>query len=346
MLVLTSFAFIHWFVYITFLQGVSGFSLLIHLLHGWQNRTLRVWISFGPLGQLGTIGDSRLSALILCPQWLLGSTLLGGAGVREGNTKGRGQDSPALPSASWLRAHLGEPVLLASARRMPQTSSFMRRMNFQRAPRPQWLQLIGLYFVSGLLWYASLTLDHMVLFNEDPNLPNSQFKQRHLRKKSLNPTLVNFCLGKIKLFSAGWSGTAPGSATFTLLRPQHGSDRGQGHGATPRATQGAGLKPCRSVKKSQSWSFPSRVYQCGATCCCIGGWTGRAAFLRSTMGSPLPFYRVSRRRERKGLGSALPSAEGRYFAAQWNKLKCLQACCVRERWEWAYVCELWIKSVL
>lgn len=46
--------------------------------------------------------------------------------------------------------------------------------------------------------------DHMVLFNEDPNLPKSQFKQRHLGK-SLNPTLINCYLEKVKVFSAGWS---------------------------------------------------------------------------------------------------------------------------------------------
>lgn len=174
------------FVYITFLQGVSDFSLLIHLWHWWQNRTLWVWISFWPLGQLGTIGDSSLSALLLCPQRLLGSTLLGEAAASEGNTKGWEQDSPALPSASWLWAHLGEPFPLASARWMVQTSSLTRRLNCQRAPRLQWLQLIGLYLVSGLLWYALLT--RMVLFNEDPNLPNSQFKQRHLWKISKSHT--------------------------------------------------------------------------------------------------------------------------------------------------------------
>ena len=189
----------------------------------------------------------------------------------------------------------------------------MRRLNCQRAPRPWWLQLISLYLVSGLLWYASLTLVTAgcflmkILTCPILNLNKGTFE------KSLNPTLINFYLGKIKCFSAGWSGTSPGSATFMLLRSQHGSDWAQGQGATPKATRGAGLKPCRSVKKSQSWSFPSRVCQCGATCCCVGGWTGRAAFLRSTMGSPFPFYRVSRRWERKGLGSALPSAEGRYL---------------------------------
>ena len=204
--------------------------------------------------------------------------------------------------------------------------------------RPQWLPLIGLYLVWGLLWYASLTLVTAWCFLMKLltcpilNLNKGTFE------KSLNPTLINFYLGKIKVFSAGWSGTSPGSATFMLLRSQHGSDWGQGQGATPKATRGADPKPCRSVKKSQSWSFPSRVCQCGATCCCVGGWTGRAAFLRSTMGSPFPFYRVSRRWERKGLGISPPQCWRKVFAAQWNKLKCLQASWVRERWERACVC--------
>lgn len=39
----------------------------------------------------------------------------------------------------------------------------------------------------------------------------------------------------------------------------------------------------------------------------------KSSLLEKHMGSPFPFYRVSRRWERKGLGSALPSTEGRYL---------------------------------
>lgn len=66
----------------------------------------------------------------------------------------------------------------------------------RKYPGLQWLELIGLYLVSGLLWSASLTLVTTWCFlMKITTLPNSRFKQRHLWK-SLNPTLINFYLEK------------------------------------------------------------------------------------------------------------------------------------------------------
>lgn len=115
-----------------------------------------VWISGlapQPVGDHRTLQDLSLASLSSVP---VRQCPLGGAAASESSMENRGKDPP--PHCPMAQGLFGRPVCLSSARKMLQIPSLTRRLNCQKAPRPQWMELIGLYLVPGLLWYASLTL--------------------------------------------------------------------------------------------------------------------------------------------------------------------------------------------
>lgn len=98
----------------------------------------------------------------------------------KGSTEGSRQDpSSHCPMA---QGSLWEPILIASARGMPsQTTCPSRQTTLSECAQATVIGVNWPFFsVSAALIGLVNPTDCMVLFNEDPNLPKSQFKQRHL----------------------------------------------------------------------------------------------------------------------------------------------------------------------
>lgn len=139
-----------------------------------------VWISGlapQPVGDHRTLQNLSLASLSSVP---VRQCPLGGAAASESSMENRGKDPP--PHCPMAQGLFGRPVCLSSARKMLQIPSL------KEAELPESTQAT----VNGVNWplfssrAALICLvnpgDHMLLFNEDPNLPNSQFKQSHLWK--------------------------------------------------------------------------------------------------------------------------------------------------------------------
>lgn len=116
--------------------------------------------------------------------------------------------------------------------------------------------------------------------------------------KISNPTLINFYLGKIKLLSAGWSGAALGCTTFILLGPQQVARLGSG----TQSSQDR-LKPCGKGNPNHNHSYVGPALRGRALLGSAGGGFAK----QPSQEAPwvlFSHYRVSTRRERKGLGSS------------------------------------------
>lgn len=131
--------------------------------------------------------ETHLSVLLLCPQYRLGrlhsavpprEELQASGGQRRGYEAG----PPATHTAPCLRGYFWELVLLslcqwdASLANLPSREAVL--------PARTWATVIEVNWPLSSVRAALIGLvnpgDRMVLFNEDPNVPNSQFKQSHL----------------------------------------------------------------------------------------------------------------------------------------------------------------------
>lgn len=177
-----------------------------------------------PSATWGSTGDPNLPILRLCPQRHAGQVAWSSA-LREKLWASKGQHRGQQARPIFPLPH-GSGVIVGAnphclARGMPSwTTCPSRHTTLSECTQATVIGVNWPFFsVSAALIGLINPTDCTVLFNEDPNLPKSQFKQRHLWK-SLNPTLINFYLEKIKVFSVGWSEATPGSASFLLLRPK------------------------------------------------------------------------------------------------------------------------------
>lgn len=122
----------------------------------------------------------------------------------------REQKAGPIFSCPVAQGPFWEPILLASARGChPGKPALTGRLHYQKVPRPQ---LTGLSWPIFSVRAALIGLinpgDHMVLFNEDPNWPKSQFRQGTLENLSIAHWSISTEKKKSKAFAPGWSETA------------------------------------------------------------------------------------------------------------------------------------------